>query len=751
MKNNRLTLANEAYEWENTTPLGCGRLGAALWGGVGEERIDLNEESIWASGPETVDATGFLERYMEIRRRLMVGQCADDYAGEALKPYFNCVGSYETAGTLLLSMADSHLPHTHYSRTLDMEKGVATVSYVKNGVRYTRTAFASYPAQCIAVKLEADTPGMLSFTARYVRKKPKDEGMLSFYASFSHMGDYTSDNAIVRTTGGDTIAFRDVTATGEYRFEGHIRFVPVGGTMAAKEDGTLICTECDSVYIYIDIRKEDVPRLPVNPCFDTLYREHTEDFSSLMDRAELDFTCDPALDPLPVNERLARVKAGEDDLGLVNIYFTFGRYLLVSSGRPGTLPANLQGVWNPYVAAPWNSDYHTNINLQMNYWHAEVTNLAECALPLFDYINNTLLEGGRRVARDFYHCRGAVLHHVSDIYGFASPADGLWGLWPMGGAWLCYSMWEHYLFAPDENFLKTTAYPYISSSVRFFLDLCFEDENGYLATGPSTSPENRYFMEENGQQRAAYLCLSPTMDISILRGLFEMYIKTEELLCIDPDQKREAEIALNKLPPLKIGSRGQLMEWQKDYEEPEPGHRHVSHSFGLYPGWEITKNTPDTFRAMEKTLELRLANGGGHTGWSCAWLICHYARLCKGDHAADMIRKLLTHSTKDNLFDNHPPFQIDGNFGATAGLAEMLLQSHTDTIEVLPALPSQPPYQSGSFRGLRARGGITVSARWEEGIVTACTMTSDRDIRVKLLNGETKSVTLSKGVSVALI
>ncbi len=757
IKNRYLYLANEATEWENTTPIGCGRLGAALWGGVKEERIDLNEESIWAGGPMDIDATGFYEKYLETRALLMAGKCADDFATAALNPYFRCIGSYETAGALLLTMANGDGPHTDYRRVLDMENGVATVSYTADGVHYKRTAFASYPAQCIVVNLEADAPGRISFTARYVREKPVEKGMLSFYSSFSYAADFTSGTETVRIEGDDTIAVSDLTATKNRRFDGRIRFLPVGGSMVTRDDGTVTCAGCDSVCIYLDLRVSDdsaaaAPRLPKHPCFDALYREHTADFSSIMGRAALDFAYDDALDALPVNERLARVKDGATDTGLVGIYFTFGRYLLLSSGRAGTLPANLQGVWSPYMAAPWNSDYHTNINLQMNYWHAETTNLPECAVSLFDYMNNILLEGGKRVARDFYRCGGAVLHHVSDIYGFASPADGLWGLWPMGGAWLCYALWEHYLFAPDREFLKTTAYPYMEACTRFFLDISFEDENGYLATGPSTSPENRYFMEENGEKRAAYLCLSPTMDISILRGLFEMYIKTEAILGINPVQKAEAEAAYAKLPPLKIGERGQLMEWQRDYEEPEPGHRHISHAFGLYPGWEITKNTPDTLRAVEKSLELRLKNGGGHTGWSAAWLICHFARLGKGDDAADMIRKLLAHSTKDNLFDSHPPFQIDGNFGATAGLAEMVLQSHTDVVELLPALPADPAYQKGAFRGLRARGGITVSAQWENGAVNACTMRCDRDAAVKVsLNGEIRTVALPKGEDVTLL
>jgi len=381
----------------------------------------------------------------------------------------------------------------------------------------------------------------------------------------------------------------------------------------------------------------------------------------------------------------------------------------------------------------------------MNYWHAETTNLSECALPLFDYMNGYLLEGGARVARDFYHCGGTVLHHLSDIYGFAAPADGVWGLWQMGGAWLAYAMWEHYLFSPDLRFLKETAYPYIAACVRFFLDFTFTDEHGYLTTGPSTSPENKYFIEKDGERVKAFLCLSPTMDIAILRGLFEAYVKTEELLSINSEMLEETKAALAKLPEYKIGSKGQFLEWQKEYEEVEPGHRHISHAFPLYPGWEITRHTPALMDAIRQTIKMRLENGGGHTGWSCAWLINLFARLEDGDSAADIIDKLFAKSTLDNLLDTHPPFQIDGNFGTTAAIAEMLLQSHAGEIALLPALPSYPEYGSGRFYGLRARGGVTVDAKWEDGRVTGCTLKAEKDIRVKLrANGKDLSVRLTK-------
>lgn len=729
MNNYNLYLANEATEWENTSPLGCGKLGVSVYGRVNEERLQFNEEKIWAGGPIRVNTDGFREKLDVARQMLTRGMCADDYATEALDPYFSRIASYETAGELVLTAANA-VAFTSYRRDLDLNNGILTVSYDADGAHFVRTGFASYPAQTIVYRYTSDVPASISFTAKYER-----------------------ENGVSVAQNGELV-FRGKTATGEHNFTVRVRFVPEGegAYLSENADGTVTVANADAVTVYTVIATESEPAFPAVLDYDALYEAHTADFSAMMNRADIAYDYDDAIDALPVGERLARIRAGECDVGLVNLYFQFGRYLLLSSSRGNSLPANLQGVWSDYMEAPWNADYHTNINLQMNYWHAETANLAECAEPLFAYINNYLLEGGRNAAGDFYHCRGAVLHHLSDIYGFAGPADGLWGLWPMGGAWLCYAMWEHHLFSPDTEFLRTTAYPYIEACTRFFLDYMFEDENGYLCSGPSTSPENRYFIEENGEQRAAYLCNSPTMDIAIIRGLFEMYIKTEELLSLNPAQKAEAEAAYKKLPPYKIGARGQLQEWQEDYAEPEPGHRHISHSFALYPGWEINRNTPDLMAAIDTTLKLRLASGGGHTGWSCAWLICNFARLGHGNDASDMITKLFTDSTKDNLYDSHPPFQIDGNFGAAAGMAEMVLQSHAGTLDLLPALPTDPAYGNGAFEGLRARGDITVSADWIDGRVVCCKLITPRRQTVRVTaNGVTEEVTLYPNVEKMLL
>ncbi len=719
-----LHLTNEATVWENATPVGCGALGAMLYGGVDEECLQLNEEHIWAQATHDMDVSGFSARFLSVRDALLQGRNADALAEELLNPYFRRIGSYETAGELHLHMTHTQdTPATDYRRDLDLTQGVATVSYVKGDTRYHRSLFASHPRRMIVMQLRAQSPAAISLTAGYTRKQ-----------------------AATARAEGDTILAQGSTACGKHTFSLKIRFFPKGGTLHANADGSLTVTGADSVCICITMATDAMACSPDALSYDQLLAEHIADFSPIMRRAAICYASDPDIDALPVPKRLRRVKDGATDAGLINLYFQFGRYLLLSCSRGDSLPANLQGVWNDSIHAPWGSDYHTNVNLQMNYWHAQVAGLAECALPLFRYMNDYLLKGGKKVARDYYGCRGTVVHHLSDIYGFAAPADGLWGLWQVGGAWLCYAMWEHYLFSPDLAFLRDTAYPFLAESTRFFLDFMFEGEDGRLHTGPSTSPENTYFVTKNGVRSAAHLCLSPTMDIAIVRGLLQMYIDAETLLGINTAQLAEAKAACAKLPDYQIGARGQLMEWQIDYDEPEPGHRHISHAFPLYPGWEINRNTPDLMDAVSTTLQLRLSHGGGHTGWSCAWLINLYARLGQGDRAADMIGKLLKNSTLDNLFDTHPPFQIDGNFGAAAALAEMLLQSHTDTLDLLPALPSDPAYQCGSFYGLRARGGITVDAAWESGHITTCTLLAQRDTTVSLRVGDKViPVTLAAG------
>lgn len=712
MKHN-LLLKNQARNWENGTPVGCGSLGMMVHGRTAKELLVLNEESIWAGYERKCDLPDFKENIRRIRELFLAGKndVAEKTAHELLDSSFTCINSYETAGFIHISFLNKGVVRG-YRRELDLFNGVASVTYKKGDVSFKTTAFASHPDNVMCWRLCTDSE--TDFNIEFKRE---------------NMHTLTCENGLL-TAVCDTVV-------GDHPFAVCIKVCT---------DGELVCNNgfevknAKDTVVYIGIATSfkvadyvQQAQSSVNHSaedYDDILKRHTDDFSAIMQRCEINLTSCDNLDEVPVNKRLLRMKLlNKEDVGLASIYFDFGRYLLASSSREDTLPANLQGVWAEKYQNSWNADYHTNINLQMNYWHAEIANLPDCHKALFNYMNKYLLEQGKVAAMECYGARGTVLHHVSDIYGFTAPADGLWGLWPMGSAWLAYHMWEHYLFSEDLDFLKNDAYEFIKNCALFFLDYMFEDENGRLLSGPSASPENKYYFGPN--RARVNLCLSPAMDTEIIGGLFRFYIKAAELLGVDEDMAQQVKTALSKMPEIKVGDDGRLMEWLEQYSEPEPGHRHISHAFALYPGHDITRNQPELFNGIRRTIEHRLAHGGGHTGWSRAWLINLFARLREPQEAWKNFNLLLKKSTNDNLFDSHPPFQIDGNFGGAAALCEMLVQSHEGFISLLPATPA---CFTGSFRGIMARGGTQVDAELEEGSLVSVTFTNkaDKIVRVEL-------------------
>ena len=714
MNNHIIRLSSPAENWEHASPIGGGSFGAMLFGGTDTEKIYLSEESIWAGEERDTTIKDFKNRVDTLRKMYLEGRITeiDPWAERFLGEGIERIQSYEYAGLLTIDFEDKS-PVTDYERRLLLNTGVFETSYKKNGNLITETAFSSYSDETTAVKLQSEKE--ISFDLVFTRENTESMTFLN-----------------------DLLLIRAKTACGKHRFAVGIK-IETDGEISYK-DGRISIKDAVDTVLFIAIATEfnfkgdfeavclDI--LSEAEDFEELKDAHCADFASLFNRSDIELSSEDSVSALFTDLRVQRLKENDtaEDDGLFALYFAFGKYLLISSSRDGTLPANLQGVWVEKTENPWNSDYHTNINLQMNYWLPEVANISECHLPLFDYMNNFLLESGKRTAEKNYGCRGTVLHHLSDIYGFTTPADGIWGVWPMGGAWLSFHLWEHFLYTEDTDFLREAAYSYLHECALFFMDFLFEGPDGYLLSGPSMSPENDYYPIKGNTDITATIAFSPTMDIEIITGTLRNYINAEEILGINEEDKKKAQEILKKLPPLKVGANGCLQEWLEDYGEPEPGHRHISHAFGLYPDNLITESTPELFCAIRNTLERRLSFGGGHTGWSRAWLINLFARLKDGNKTYEHIRLLLTKSTLGNLFDIHPPFQIDGNFGGAAGIAESLLQSHEEYISILPAVKEG---MSGSFTNLKARGNIEVSAVFTDSKVTEVTLYAPKNITVK--------------------
>ena len=729
-------------EWLSALPLGNGSLGAMVFGDVNFERIQLNEESMWSGSPDDNDNPDAKEALPKIRRLLFEGKYKEaneltlktqickgpgsGNAGGAEIPF----GSFQTLGDLWI---DNGKPsdYTEYYRELDLEDAVDRVQYHQDGVNFQREIFISNPDQVMVARFTADQPGKISFTCSLSRPER--------YKTYSENNQLIMSGSLTDGKGGEGL-----------QYMARLKAVNKNGKISYQDDKVVV-ENADEVLLFLSASTDYVMQYPeykgrdyraitdanieeaAGKTYKELLKTHRDEYRQYFCRVSIDLTPGEIV-PVPTDERLRIFNQTLSDPHLAELIFQFGRYLLISSSRPGSMPANLQGLWTNDIQTPWNGDYHTDVNVEMNYWPAEVTNLSEMHLPLFDLIES-LTKPGARTAKIQYGLNGWVVHPITNVWGYTSPGEHpSWGMHTGGGAWICSHIAEHYRFTGDKDFLERM-YPVLRSSVEFYSDWLVENPTtGKLVSGPAVSPENTFIAPDGSR---CQISMGPAHDQQVIWQLFNDFLFASDELGIKNEFTKQVALAKEDLAGPKIGSDGRLMEWPEEFPEVEPGHRHISHLFAVHPGYQINmEQTKELAMAAKKSLDYRIANGGGHTGWSAAWLISQYARVQEPEKAKQFLNTVLSKSTSPNLFGQHPPFQMDANFGTTAGIAEMLLQSHAGVIHLLPALPDE--WQEGKVTGLRARGGYTVDISWKNGSLLHAVIGSDKNAKIIIKYADTK-------------